>query len=536
MTYPPQGPPPHGPQYPPSGYPTGPQPFGATAARDRSRRRLTWILAAIVAVLALVVGLGALKLYSDKTGKDLFPSLTLRSADEAGPDPFTSSVALTRQNGTLRNRAPVAVQQGVQVVNGTDPGLYATGGTASCDVARLGNELSANPAAGRAWASAFGIGPSDIPWYLNTLSPVILTADTWVTNHTYTGGVARPFQSVLQSGTAVLVDGAGVPRVQCACGNPLLPPSAAPIGGYRVHGHPWHNYESRQVTRITTVHEHVTTVNNTTTIVNNPAPAPIAPLQVTNIINNALEALTVGGTLELPETPADVQLPDPVQANATPTFENPTDAALAGVEPGTTNVVQEVAERAAANNDVPQTAAPSEETVSNQPGTESAVTEPSVPVPGAPEVPSSATEDASTDPSITIPGAPQPTESTPTPAETTAPSTDTSTPVPETSTVPETTTSTSAAPTPTSFSGSGDVIGSLSFTDSGSSVTCTVPSTFESSTVTATCSDGTDRSFSTSSLTQSGVSAATSDSVWTVSTSSGESLTVSSASWQTAAS
>lgn len=529
MTYPPQGPPPSGPQYPQSGFPMGPQPFGAAVAQDRGRRRLTWILAAIVAVLALVVGLGALKLYSDKTGKDLFPSLTLRSADEAGPDPFTSSVALARQNGPLRNRAPVAVRQGVQVVNGTDPGLYATGGTASCDVARLGNELGANPAAGRAWASAFGISPADIPWYLNTLSPVILTADTWVTNHTYTGGVARPFQSVLQSGTSVLVDAAGVPRVQCACGNPLLPPSAAPIGGYRVHGHPWHNYQSRQVTRITTVHEHVTTVNNTTTIVNNPAPAPLGPLQVINIVNDVIEAMTVGGQLDLPERPADVQLPDPVQANATPTFENATDAALAGVEPGTTNVVPEVAERAAANNDVPPIVSGTDETATDQPGTENPVTASGAPVPGAPEAPGVPTENAPAEPPVTIPALPQQNEPG-TPPATDAPSADTGT------AIPETTTSTSApTSTPTSFSGSGDVIGSLTFDASGSSVTCTLPATFDSSTVTATCSDGTDRSFSTSSLTQSGVNSATSDSVWTVSTASGESLTVSSASWQTAA-
>jgi hypothetical protein len=45
-----------------------------------------------------------------------------------------------------------------------------------------------------------------------------------VTNHGFANGVATPHQSVLEAGTAVLVDNTGVPRARCACGNPLLPP------------------------------------------------------------------------------------------------------------------------------------------------------------------------------------------------------------------------------------------------------------------------------------------------------------------------
>ncbi|MFF7749349.1 DUF6777 domain-containing protein [Streptomyces sp. NPDC007971] len=49
--------------------------------------------------------------------------------------------------------------------------------------------------------------------------------DTRVTNHGCDGG-ATSFQSVLQAGTAVLVDAHGVPRARCICGNPLTPPVA----------------------------------------------------------------------------------------------------------------------------------------------------------------------------------------------------------------------------------------------------------------------------------------------------------------------
>jgi hypothetical protein len=70
-----------------------------------------------------------------------------------------------------------------------------------------------------------GIPVADLPAYVNGLTPVVLRADTAVTNHGFDNGVATPFQAVLQAGTAVLVDQYGIPRVRCFCGNPLLPPT-----------------------------------------------------------------------------------------------------------------------------------------------------------------------------------------------------------------------------------------------------------------------------------------------------------------------
>lgn len=53
---------------------------------------------------------------------------------------------------------------------------------------------------------------------------MIPRTDTAVTNHGYANGRATTIRSVLQAGTAVLVDRYGVPRVKCNCGNPLTPP------------------------------------------------------------------------------------------------------------------------------------------------------------------------------------------------------------------------------------------------------------------------------------------------------------------------
>jgi len=109
--------------------------------------------------------------------------------------------------------------------SGGTPGLY--GGTlhnAECDRTSMIQFLRANPDKASAWAQVEKISVNDIPGYINQLTPVILRADTTVTNHGFKDGQANPLQSVLQTGTAVLVDPYGVPRARCYCGNPLGPP------------------------------------------------------------------------------------------------------------------------------------------------------------------------------------------------------------------------------------------------------------------------------------------------------------------------
>ncbi|WP_459650937.1 DUF6777 domain-containing protein [Kitasatospora sp. Ki12] len=96
-------------------------------------------------------------------------------------------------------------------------------GKSSCDTERLIGMVSTGET-GRAWASGAGINQADIPGYLRSLTPSYLRVDARVTNHSYKSGAVVEYQSALQAGTAVLVDAQGVPRVRCACGNPLQPP------------------------------------------------------------------------------------------------------------------------------------------------------------------------------------------------------------------------------------------------------------------------------------------------------------------------
>ncbi|MFI5551249.1 DUF6777 domain-containing protein [Streptomyces sp. NPDC051738] len=115
-----------------------------------------------------------------------------------------------------------SAQGGLQ--QGDSPGLY--GGSKQptiCDVVRL-EEFLTDPANGRkaqAWAAALSITTAEIPGYLDRLTPVLLRHDTLVQNHDYKKAKAVPFNALLQTGIAILVDADGLPAVKCSCGNPL---------------------------------------------------------------------------------------------------------------------------------------------------------------------------------------------------------------------------------------------------------------------------------------------------------------------------
>ncbi|WP_328883140.1 DUF6777 domain-containing protein [Streptomyces sp. NBC_00299] len=120
-------------------------------------------------------------------------------------------------------RAPAA-HGGLQ--QGDTPGLY--GGSKQptiCDVVRLEEFLTdpANERKAQAWAAALSISAAEIPGYLGRLTAVLLRHDTLVKNHDYKKGKAVPFNALLQTGIAILVDERGLPAVKCSCGNPLRP-------------------------------------------------------------------------------------------------------------------------------------------------------------------------------------------------------------------------------------------------------------------------------------------------------------------------
>jgi hypothetical protein len=205
-------------------------------------------------------GAGVSALGSDGAAGEIF----LEPAGAPGPDSFTGGevfaepvVATTAPVVTTTTESPTTTTTLTgQVVaegrSGDRPGLYGgTRDTSRCDAAAIFSFLQISPAEAEAWVAALNSDPSlrwgedrtslavaDLGEYFSELTPVTLIEDTRVTNHGFRDGKPTPRQSVLQAGTAVLVDRFGVPRAKCACGNPLIPPKAAQTTPTYV-GTPW---------------------------------------------------------------------------------------------------------------------------------------------------------------------------------------------------------------------------------------------------------------------------------------------------------
>jgi len=264
----------------PTGPPPGP-PGGIRAAGEptalpvhHSARR-QWIAIGIVVVLVvLAVALtpttsgGANIVASTSSQGEKFLPVQRTAASTAGDNPFTTSVVSTTPTAPTLPAATVPptaiVTSGLTTQDGSTPGLY--GGTrnlATCDSALLVSFLQANAGQARAFASTQGIAVGDIATYVAGLTSVILRADTAVTNHGYDNGVATPIQSVLQAGTAVLVDRFGVPRVRCFCGNPLGPPASNPQPTYT--GPTWQGFDPSGVVTVA------------------PAPAPLVTIVLVDV-------------------------------------------------------------------------------------------------------------------------------------------------------------------------------------------------------------------------------------------------------------
>ncbi|MGE3289081.1 MAG: DUF6777 domain-containing protein [Pseudonocardia sp.] len=225
---------------------------------DRRRR-----FSVLVLVLALLVGgtLTATGLYA--VGAFSTEIVALPYATD-GENPFAPSIG----DGQPVNRPQG--KTGISIA-GDSVGLY--GGTlndAACDRTKLVTFLQQNPEKGAAWAGVLGIAPDGIASYVAELTPMILRSDTAVTNHGFANGTATTLDSVLQAGSAVLVDRSGVPRVRCKCGNPLTPARNFSRPSYPADA--WPEFSPDQITAVQPAANPITTfvvinlANDTTTI------------------------------------------------------------------------------------------------------------------------------------------------------------------------------------------------------------------------------------------------------------------------------
>ncbi|WP_406222726.1 DUF6777 domain-containing protein [Streptomyces canus] len=275
----------------------------------------TLVAACTLATALLVAGCGG---SGDENNAEATGELFLQPAAAQGPSPFTRSSATSVTVPSPLTRTPQRASSAPRAVSGAMPGLY--GGTervAGCDVVRQIDDLAADRSRERAFARVEGVSPAAVPDFLRGLAPVVLRADTLVTDHGYRAGRASGFQAVLQAGTAVLVDDRGVPRVRCACGNPLTPPVAM-RGGAVVGGQPWPGYRPARV------------------VVVAPSERFLTNITIIDLVDNTWIERLIGYDCRHDHVvpPPQPEPPAPTSAPATPLGPRPDETASPEISPG----------------------------------------------------------------------------------------------------------------------------------------------------------------------------------------------------------
>jgi hypothetical protein len=199
---------------------------------QKNTARLLGVVAAVLAVIALVA-IGVVVFAPDQNSGG---EIVLEGYDSLGALPFMPAGPQPTQPPARASTVALPVQNsgaGAVPFDGAEPGAYA--GERDVTTSRrddLAAHLEGHPEAAAALVEALNKDPAvtlsgpltvaGLGTYLRTLTPVVLRFDIRVTDHGLDGHTAVPRQAVLQSGTAVLVDALGVPRIRLAGGSPLI--------------------------------------------------------------------------------------------------------------------------------------------------------------------------------------------------------------------------------------------------------------------------------------------------------------------------
>ena len=205
------------------------------------RRR---IIVGVVLVAVVAAGIAAAALSGDggtaRTSADVF----YEGKGELGRDPFTTAAV---------SRCPAGTEEGPQgrldecLLEGSSTSGAVEGGSTTrvCDADGLVGAFADDQRGAQAWAEVLEADPTlrwtgdhpltaaDLPAYVGELTASALTRDTRATNYGFQEAKTRARQSLLQAGTAVLVDAAGVARVRCLGGTPLTAPRQIDDPNYR---------------------------------------------------------------------------------------------------------------------------------------------------------------------------------------------------------------------------------------------------------------------------------------------------------------
>jgi hypothetical protein len=221
------------------------------------RSRRNWFIAALTVALVVAGGAGVV-LIRHFVAKPSGGEVILTAATDPGTNAFMPPAAAPPPTGTQPPTSLSAKGNGstveTQPLPGDRDGLYGgTVNTAGIDRGKMSDFLAGHPVQAGAFVDALNADPTvywsggrrlvaaDAATYLGELTPAVLRLDTRITNHGFDGAHPTAVQSIFQTGTSVLVDAHGVPRVRGLSGNPLTVPIAL-SGAPKFVGAPWTGY------------------------------------------------------------------------------------------------------------------------------------------------------------------------------------------------------------------------------------------------------------------------------------------------------
>lgn len=178
----------------------------------------------VASLVAAMLAVGLLTLLVIRQQQDQASQVYLEAGGSLGAHPFVPLLPPVPPT----DGSPADAGAAVQAAAGSD-------GRASTYSERLISYLETHPHEATAWAQALNSDPTlswsggnrvdvqQIPAYIRELAPRALAEDLGVTDYQFVNGKAIAVQSILQKGSAVLVDAKGTSRVRCLSGNPLAP-------------------------------------------------------------------------------------------------------------------------------------------------------------------------------------------------------------------------------------------------------------------------------------------------------------------------
>ncbi len=292
----------------------------------RATRR-KWLIGALVVAVVAVLATGGGLLVHHVLSSTSGGELVLTAATDPGTEPFMPPAAsplpsTTQPPPTLSSRGDGGAIA-TQPLPGNRDGLY--GGTinnAASDREQMISFLAANPPQAGAFVNTLNSDPTlywsgghpltvgDIGTYLRELTPVVLRLDTRVTNHGYANSRTTALQTVLQAGTALLVDAHGVPRVRSLSGSPLTAPFALE-GSPKLVGTAWPRFRSGALAEV------------------EPATATITTFILVDIVSGQ-PFNRPAGTTGTDDTPHEQPIASPQARSPAPTTGHDDQASIAG--------------------------------------------------------------------------------------------------------------------------------------------------------------------------------------------------------------